>query len=407
MNPTKTLDIGYRDLWSALLGSVLPISRTRRNSDLESYWSKGNSICCLSVRSAFDLMLQSLKLPAGSEVLCSAVTIADMAEILKAHQLIPVPIDLDVATLAPLSEALERALGPKTRAVLVVHLFGNRIKLDETCSFAERHGLMLWEDCAQAFLGDDYRGEERADVSFFSFGPIKTATALGGALACVRCPKLLSRMRQLHSHYEVMSRLAFVRRVAKYGAIKVLLEPRAYSVLAAICSRFGTGPSDFLGKYLRGFDRNKKCLVRYRLQPSTPALRLLHRRLQNYQASRVHQRAAIGQLVAEQLPRWVVRPGSAALEPTHWLFPICVPDPSKLSAGLRAIGFDASVAASRLVAIEPAPGYPRPEQASSMIANLLYLPVHEHLSIFEATRLARAIGMLGPDACERPVQAQS
>lgn len=48
----------------------------------------------------FDLLLQTLKLPAGSEVLCSAVTIPDMIYLLRHHGLVPVPVDLDPQTLA-------------------------------------------------------------------------------------------------------------------------------------------------------------------------------------------------------------------------------------------------------------------------------------------------------------------
>ena len=57
--------------------------------------------CVLFCRfsTGFDLLLQTLKLPAGSEILCSAITIPDMIYLVRHHGLVPVPVDLDVATL--------------------------------------------------------------------------------------------------------------------------------------------------------------------------------------------------------------------------------------------------------------------------------------------------------------------
>lgn len=58
---------------------------------------------------------------------------------------------------------------------------------------AARHGLLLWEDCAQVFTGlGGYLGHEESDATFFSFGVIKRATALGGGVARIRDVAVLS-----------------------------------------------------------------------------------------------------------------------------------------------------------------------------------------------------------------------
>lgn len=60
---------------------------------------------------------------------------------------------------------------------------------------AARHGLLLWEDCAQVFTGlGGYLGYRDSDATFFSFGVIKRATALGGGVARVRDASVLSGM---------------------------------------------------------------------------------------------------------------------------------------------------------------------------------------------------------------------
>lgn len=58
---------------------------------------------------------------------------------------------------------------------------------------SKRHGLLLWEDCAQVFTGrEDYLGHPESDAVFFSFGVIKRATAFGGGVARVRDGATLS-----------------------------------------------------------------------------------------------------------------------------------------------------------------------------------------------------------------------
>lgn len=60
---------------------------------------------------------------------------------------------------------------------------------------AARHGLLLWEDCAQVFTGmGGYLGHPESDAAFFSFGAIKRATALGGGIARIRDAAVLSGM---------------------------------------------------------------------------------------------------------------------------------------------------------------------------------------------------------------------
>ena len=78
--------------------------------------------------------------------------------------------------------------------ILVAHLFGSRVDLAPLA----RPGVLLVEDCAQSFRGPGARGDPPADVSLFSFGSIKTATALGGALVRVEDAALRARMRELN-----------------------------------------------------------------------------------------------------------------------------------------------------------------------------------------------------------------
>src|SRR5258708_12490165 len=100
--PRGRLDIRLRDFAYALLAGIGARNAERLGAGLEAAWSPAReALACRSVRSGFHLLLESLALPAGAEVLVSAVTHPDMVRILEAHGLIPVPVALHLPTLPP------------------------------------------------------------------------------------------------------------------------------------------------------------------------------------------------------------------------------------------------------------------------------------------------------------------
>ena len=100
-------------------------------------------MACLSVRSAFDLVLQALPPAEGDEVVFSALTHPDMVRIAEAHQLKPIPLDIDVETLAPKAHLLEQVISSRTRVVVVAHVFGTRVDLRAIAAQAAKTGAVL------------------------------------------------------------------------------------------------------------------------------------------------------------------------------------------------------------------------------------------------------------------------
>jgi dTDP-4-amino-4,6-dideoxygalactose transaminase len=115
----------------------------------------------------------------------------------------PVFADVDPGTLALDPGSVRRALGPRTRAILPVHLFGQPAELDELCRLAEGRGVALVEDAAQA-LGATVSGRAVGGfgrVGCFSFHPSKPLGAFGDAGAVVtRDPELAARLVRLRTH---------------------------------------------------------------------------------------------------------------------------------------------------------------------------------------------------------------
>jgi dTDP-4-amino-4,6-dideoxygalactose transaminase len=406
MWPRLRLDIDGSDLCAAAWACAAARERRAVARRIEERWSeRGDALACLSVRSALDLFLAAAELPARSEVLVSALTIPDMARVLAAHGLVSVPVDLELASLAPRPEALEAARTPRTRAVLVAHLFGSRTDLGPVLDFAARHGLLVLEDCAQAYAGDGWRGHERSDVSFFSFGMIKTATALGGGIARVRDVRLLQRMRELEAIRPVAGRGWFARRVLKAALLHALSGPRTFAAFAWLCRARGREIDDVLHAWTRGFP-GPDFLERIRRQPNAALLHLLERRLASYPARRVERRSALGEELARALPAELSAPGRAAPLRTHWVFPVQARDPARLVARLRSAGFDATRRSS-LVAIAPPvqTAIRAPEACARLLREVVYVPLVPGLDPDARRRLMGALGREEESALARDSDA--
>jgi len=145
---------------------------------------------CAGVASGLDAMILSLKalgIPEGSEVLVPSNTyIATVLAPLHCR-LVPVLVEPDPATCNIDPGQIERAITPKTRAMILVHLYGKSCDMDPIMSLAQKHHLKVIEDCAQSH-GARYRGRLTGtfgDVSAFSFYPTKNLGALGDAGAVV------------------------------------------------------------------------------------------------------------------------------------------------------------------------------------------------------------------------------
>jgi perosamine synthetase len=404
--PRHRLDISIRDLLFGVAACIWASRRRRLAAEVARSFSPEDALVCLSVRSGFDLLLGTLAVSPGDEVLVSAVTHPDMVRVIQGHGLRAITVDLDVATLEPRVELFERALSPRTRAVLVAHLFGGRFDLDPVVAFARRHGLLLIEDCAQAFRGLPDVGDTAANVSMFSFGQIKTASAVGGAVLCVRDAGLLRKMRYAQDRWPVQSRFHYAGRLVKVLCLVLLGHPLAYGLLARLCALSGQNLDELVNGAVRAFPASGGAegdlFKKIRRQPSAPLLTLLARRLRTFDASRLARRAAVGERMAWRLPSTVHHPGRLAASRTHWLFPVEASDPEGLVAALRQRGFDASRVTSSIAPI-PAPAdllQCQPESANRMMSHLVFLPVYPELPKEALDKLARAVEEITADGCE-------
>jgi len=387
------LDIGSRQLLYALSACIWAWNPQKLSTRLIGDWSpSGNGIACRSVRSGFHLLLDALDLAPGDEILVSAITHPDMVRVIEAHGFVAVPVDLDIGTLAPSLDLAERLVTRKTRAILVAHLFGGRFDMHAAVAFAKRHRLHLWEDCAQAFTGAGDTGDPSTDASMYSFGALKTGTALGGALIKVRDLSVLQRMRDVQRSWPVQSRRKYAATVLKFMAFSLVTRPLAYGALAWFHRTTGRDFDRLVNSSVRAF-RSGRLLPQLEVQPSAPLLATMSFRLLTFDGVRLGRRAESGAWLAAHLPAGVRAPGSEMDAHTHWLFPVVCSEPDALIAACRRAGFDAARGASSVAPVAAPAGRPQaePEHARRMMQNLVFLPAYPELSRNSLTRLAEAL----------------
>jgi dTDP-4-amino-4,6-dideoxygalactose transaminase len=385
----KRIDIGLSDIAVGMARCLWFANQAEMRHRVERWWSdQADVLACLSVRTGFDLLLEALRLPRGSHLLMSSVNIGDMVRIIEHHGLVAVPVDLDGASMAPTAESVSKAITPQTKGIVVAHLFGGQIAMGPIVEVAKRHGLLVIEDCAQVFDGGRYRGHPDTDASMFSFGPIKTATALGGALLRVRDPVVRQHMIDRQETFPQQTRWMYCRRLFKYVGIKSLSTRPALALVTRLFRLMHLDYDRIAGNAARGF-AGPGFFQRIRWQPSAPLLSVLARRLHRFDFERLTEQRSKAAILLDSLNGSVCCPGVASTPHTFWVFPIVVDNPEHVVRRLREAGFDASQRQSLSVVDAPneLAGLTT-ENARSIIERIVYLPLYPEMSRAAIERMA-------------------
>ncbi len=385
------LDIGPSDLAYGLLRLSHPFDAANYADLIEKQFSPGgNALAVLSVRSGLDLLLGVLGWAPGSEIVYSALNIPDMTMVARQHGIVPVPADLDVERLAPNLELIERAITSKTRAILVAHLYGNFVPMEPIVQIARKHGLMLIEDCAENFDGV-YVGHPDADISLFSFGPLKTATSLAGGVLRAKDSALLAKLREAHAHWPSQSRRDFLNRLCKYGTMRLFGTRFLYGAVRRV-ARSLVGDVDKLIHFSAKSFRDDEIMRRLRQRPCGPLLASMARRLSQFDSERIRQRTANGRLLADLLRGKVSCPGADVVPHNYWLFPAIVADPQRTISALEAAGFDATQAQSMQACPAP-PDRPDldPVNVREVLKHMILLPCYPGIPEAELRRMAEVV----------------
>jgi dTDP-4-amino-4,6-dideoxygalactose transaminase len=238
--PLNELLAGYRELEAEIdeaVARVLGSGRYVGGAELEAFEAAFAEHCgaarCVGVASGFDALhlgLRALGIGPGDEVVLAGNSFAATVLAVSAAGAAPVFVEpcADSFNLDP--GRVAAAIGPRTKALLPTHLYGQPADLDPLLALARSHGLKLIEDAAQAH-GARYKGRRlgaHGDIVAWSFYPTKNLGAMGdGGAVTTNDPGLAETVRML-GHYGFSERHEAARR-----GVNSRLDPLQAAILAA------------------------------------------------------------------------------------------------------------------------------------------------------------------------------
>lgn len=177
-------------------------------AELEKYLNAKHVIPCANGTDALQIAMMALDLKPGDEVITASFTFVATAEVIALLQLKPVVVDVlpDTFNIDPI--ALEKAITPRTKAIVPVHLFGQCADMETILAIAKKHNLYVIEDTAQA-IGAEYTFSDgrkamagtMGDIGATSFFPSKNLGCYGdGGAIFTNDDELAKRMRVIANH---------------------------------------------------------------------------------------------------------------------------------------------------------------------------------------------------------------
>jgi len=180
-------------LWDDINAAIQRVLRSTRfimgpevqalEEELAQYLGVAHAVGVNSGTDALVIALRALGVGEGDEVITSAFTFFATGESISIIGAVPVFVDVDPHTYNLNVEQIEAAITPHTKAIIPVHLFGHAADMSPIMALAEKHGLVVVEDTAQAF-GGHYQGQKLGTIGHagaYSFFPSKNLGAYGDA----------------------------------------------------------------------------------------------------------------------------------------------------------------------------------------------------------------------------------
>jgi dTDP-4-amino-4,6-dideoxygalactose transaminase len=177
-------------------------------ADLTAYLSIKHTIPCANGTDALQIAMMGLDLQPGDEVITPSFTYIATTEVIALLRLTPVFVEVDPGTFCMDPADLERAITPRTKAIVPVHLYGQAAPMQEIMAIAKKHALYVIEDNAQA-IGCDYTfpdGSKKktgtiGHIGATSFYPSKNLGAFGdGGAIFTDDDALAEKMKMIANH---------------------------------------------------------------------------------------------------------------------------------------------------------------------------------------------------------------
>lgn len=193
--------VGYKKQYYTFLGGRMV---RRFEADFANKFLVPYAISVNSATSGISTALGALGIGPGDEVITTCLSFNATATSILAFNSIPVFVDVNEKNFCLDPEEVKRAITPKTRAILIVHLLGATPDMDEIMKIAKKDNLAVIEDCAQA-PGSKFKDKfvgTIGDAGIFSFQETKNMQTGEGGMIVTSDPALAKRMRLIRNHGE-------------------------------------------------------------------------------------------------------------------------------------------------------------------------------------------------------------
>ncbi len=173
---------------------------------VRDYFKVKHAVTVNSATAGLHAALGACGVGPGDEVIVTPYTMSATATAIIMMNAVPVFADIEERAFCLDPAAVEKKITPRTKAIVVVHLFGGPADMKKISALAEKHSLYVIEDCAQA-PGCVYAGKmvgTIGDIGVFSLNQHKTITSGEGGFALTDDDKLATRMRLIRNHGEVI-----------------------------------------------------------------------------------------------------------------------------------------------------------------------------------------------------------
>ena len=210
--PFVDLKKQYQDLKTEIMpavekvfeeGSFIMGDEVKKSEKNVSDYLAQESLGCASGSDALLLSLLAMEIKAGDEIITTPFTFFATAGAIARLGAVPVFVDVDVDTFNIDCSKIEKAINEKTKAILVVHIFGQCTDMDKVMMLAKKYNLKVIEDACQAFGAEynDKKAGTMGDFGCFSFFPTKNLGGAGdGGLITCRSQEDLEKIKKLQIH---------------------------------------------------------------------------------------------------------------------------------------------------------------------------------------------------------------
>jgi len=173
----------------------------RFEEDMASYVGRKYATACSNGSAALDIAVRALELKDGDEVIMPSFTIISCAQSLVTQGIKPILVDSHFDTFNMIVDDIKQKITKKTKAIMIVHIFGLTVDIDPILELAKKYNLKIIEDAAQMH-GQEYKGKKCGsfgDISIFSFYPNKHITTGEGGMVLTNDEYLDKRTKSLRN----------------------------------------------------------------------------------------------------------------------------------------------------------------------------------------------------------------